>query len=118
MIRQFHLQRVGGAPVGNSKEEHQRSRFRFSCFLITQEHDRNRKDPPWRQKSQAETKAAPEPPLFESIQDTAHALGVSGNTVRNLIAEGRLQTVSIKRRKLVVRSSRDDYAASLLQQGK
>jgi hypothetical protein len=71
-----------------------------------------------RGKSQAETKAAQEPPVFESIEDTAHALGVSGSTVRNLIAEGRLRTVNIKRRKLVVRSSRNEFAASLLQQGK
>jgi excisionase family DNA binding protein len=67
-------------------------------------------------KSQAETRVAQEPPVFESIEDTAHALGVSGNTVRNLIAQGRLRTVNIGRRKLVVRLSRDAYA--LLLQGK
>src|SRR5262245_47450014 len=57
-----------------------------------------------------------EKPIFEEINTSATALGISRTTVRSLIDEGELDAVRIRRRKLVVRASRDAYAARLMRQ--
>jgi excisionase family DNA binding protein len=52
-------------------------------------------------------------PLGASIRDTAHALGVSDDTVHRLVSKGALKALKIGSKTIITTESRDAYWLSL-----